>query len=166
MANRRTWLWIVVGVAAGGLFLLVAVAGAGIYFVSQHVEARTSTGGEATSAFAAVASRFEGQRALYEVDDQDRPHLVVPLSSLPAAGEAPSSLMVQAWNPDDQKMIRLSLPIWLLRLGPDHVKFSRHKGDFDFDRLRLDFDELERIGSALVLDYRGRDGVRVLLWTE
>jgi len=74
--------------------------------------------------------------------------------------------MVQAWNPEDERLVRLSLPFWLLRFTPDKMRTSRREGRFDMHELQLDIPELERIGPALVLDYRNQDGVRVLLWTE
>lgn len=166
MAKRRAWLWIIGGIAAAGLLMLVAVAGAGIYFVSRHVDAATTTGADATNAFATVTTRFEKRRPLFDLDDQGQPHQVVPLSSLPTSDTPPSALMIQIWEPDDQKLIRLSLPFWLLRLGPDQMRVSRQERGFDLKRLELDFGELQRIGPSLVLDHRDQDGMRVLLWTE
>lgn len=166
MAKRRTWLWIIGGVAAGGLLLLIAVAGAGVYFISRHVSASTSTGAEASSTFETVTKRLGARRPLFELDDQDRPHLVVPLASLPAADTRSSALMIQIWEPDNEKLIHLSLPFWLIRLGPEKMRVSRKDHGFDFDRFSLDVAELERIGPTLVLDHRDQDGGRVLLWTE
>jgi hypothetical protein len=113
-----------------------------------------------------VTTRFDQRRPLFELDDHDQPRLVAPLSSLPTSDTVPSSLMIQVWDPDDQKLVRLTLPFWLLRLGPDHMRVSRNRHGFDFNRLHLDIGELQRIGPALVLDHRDQDGLRVLLWTE
>lgn len=166
MAKRRTWLWIVGGVAATGLIGLVAVAAASVYFVSSHVEAETTTGPKALDAFDRVTVEFGTRRALYELDAQDRPHLTSPLATLPTSPTTPSMLMVQAWDPDRERLVRLSLPFWLLRLGPEQMRASRREHSFDFHQLQLDFTELERIGPALLLDYRNQDGARVLLWTK
>jgi hypothetical protein len=136
-----------------------------VYFVSRHVHAEASTSSEAIDAFEAVIKSFAGRRALYELDTHERPHLTADLSTLPSAPGKSGALMVQAWNPESQRLVRVSLPLWLLRLGPEQVRVSQG-GDFDFSRLALNLDELERIGPALVLDYRNQDGVRVLLWTK
>lgn len=166
MAKRRTWLWIIGGVAATGFLALVAVAGAGVYFVSRHVQSEVSTVTEAVQAFDAVTADFSSRRALYELDANEHPQLTAPLSSLPTSPSRPSSLMVKVWDPEKERLIDLSLPFWLLRLGPDHMRAShRHRG-FDVHALELDVNELQRIGPALVLDYRNQDGVRVLLWTK
>jgi hypothetical protein len=153
-------------VAATGLLALVAVAGAGVYFISRHVQAETSSGTEAISSFDRITSALPDRRPLYELDPQERPQLTVPLGGLPASASKSSSLMIQAWNPDDQRLVRLALPFWLLKLGPDHMSVSRREHGFDFHQLQLDISELERIGPSLVLDYRNQDGLRVLLWTE
>jgi hypothetical protein len=166
MANRRTWLWIIGGVAASGLLGLIAIAGAGVYFVSRHVETQDSTGAQAVVAFDRVTADFASRRALYELDARERPQLTVPLAALPTSTATPTSLMVQAWDPEQERLVRLSLPFWLLRLGPEQMRVSRREHGFDFHQLELDIDELERIGPALVLDYRNQDGVRVLLWTK
>ncbi len=165
MATRRTWIWIVGGVFAGGVVLLIAAAGASVYFISRHVESSASTSGAALESFDTITRAFEGRRALYELDAQERLHLTTELSTLPTSDISPSSLMVRVWNPDDERLVNVTLPLWLLRMGPD-VRVSRRNDHFDLNRLELDVDELTRIGPALVLDYRNQDGVRVLLWTK
>ncbi len=166
MAKRRTWIWIIGGLAATGLLAVVALAGAGIYFVSRHVHAETTSSAQAITSFDEVTGAFQGRRPLYELDPQDRPVLTTEVAALPSASVPASSLMVQAWKPDDQRLLRLSLPFWLLKFRPDHLRVSGDRGDFDLHGLQLDIEQLARIGPALVLDYRNQDGVRVLLWTK
>ena len=166
MATRRTWFWIIGGTAAAGLMGLVCLAGAGVYYVSRHVHAETSNSADAIRAFDRITGDFGDRKALYELDARDHPQLTTSLASLPTSSRRPSSLMVQAWNPEDERLVRLSLPFWLLRFTPDKMRTSRRDGRFDMHELQLDIPELERIGPALVLDYRNQDGVRVLLWTE
>lgn len=166
MAKRRTWIWIIGGLAAAGLLSVVALAGAGIYFVSRHVHAETTSSARALSSFDEIAGTFQGRRPLYALDPQDWPVLTTELAALPSASFPSSSLMVQAWKPDDERLVRLSLPFWLLKFSPDHLRVSGARGDFDLHGLQLDIAQLERIGPSLVLDYRNQDGVRVLLWTK
>lgn len=166
MATRKTWLWIVCGAAACVLLTVIAAAGAGIYFVARHVQSEATSNVDALQAFEAVTASFQSRRPLYELDPQERPHLTTELSDLPTAAAPPRALMVQAWNPDEQRLVRVSIPFWLLQLGPDRFRKSSHKRGFDFNQLHLDVDELRRIGPALVIDYRNQDGVRILLWTH
>jgi hypothetical protein len=54
----------------------------------------------------------------------------------------------------------------MLRVGQQKFSFSHDHPGFDLDGLDLDVSQLERIGPALVFDYREDTGVRVLLWTQ
>ena len=60
----------------------------------------------------------------------------------------------------------INLPFWILRMGHRRMPVGRRERGFDLNRLNLDVDELERIGPALVFDFRNQDGVRVLVWTQ
>ena len=168
MAAKKTWIWIIVGVAATGVVLLLAIAGAGIYFVSSHVSSKRTTGGEAFQTFDAARARFKDQRPLLEVDNLEKPRVTRPLSEFPTSSTRPEELCVLAWNPEDDRVVQVSLPFWLLKLGRrkmDVVNVNGGNG-FDLDRLNLDMRELDRIGPVLVLDMRGPMGQRVLVWTK
>lgn len=166
MATRRTWLWVVLAVVGGIVACLVVVAGAGIYFVSKRVHAAHTAPSEALQSFDEVTTTFTGRKALYEVNAADEPQLVVPLASLPTAAAPPTDLWVQAWNPEDERLVRLSIPLWLVRLGDQKMRVIRDEGGVHLRELTLDVNELRRVGPALLLDYRRQDGVRILLWTK
>ena len=40
------------------------------------------------------------------------------------------------------------------------------KGGFDFERMELDVNELERVGPVLLFEHRSNAGERVLIWTQ
>ena len=164
MASRRTW--IVVGVLGAGVAVLLVAAGAAVYFVTQHVQTHPSTTADAWRAFEDVRASFGGQRPLYELDQADEPRTVRPLNELPTAPTPPTKLSMLAWDPADERTVKLSLPFWMLRLGKRKVPVVKHDAGFDLERLQLDIEELARIGPALIFDFRNSDGVRVLVWTE
>lgn len=166
MASRKTWVWALVGVAGAGVVVLIAIAGAGLYFVSQHVLTQVTPGPEAIQAFDAVTGSFDQARPLYELNARREPRATRPLGDLPTARMRPTHLWVLAWNPENSKLVKVSLPFWILRLGPRKLKFSHGQTGFDLNRLDLDVDQLERIGPAIVFDYRDENGVRVLVWTQ
>ena len=58
------------------------------------------------------------------------------------------------------------MPLWVLRLGRRKIDILKSSRGFNFESLNLDIAELERIGPALVLDYRTPSGERVLIWTQ
>jgi hypothetical protein len=166
MTAKRTWLWIVVGVAGFFVVVLIALAGSGVYFVTHHVHSEHGTAPDALRAFDAVAASLGSPRPIYELDTSDEPRLVRPLADIPTAASHPDTLYMLAWDPDQARLVRVSLPFWLLRVGHRKMRVMRDSNGFDFERLNLDVDELARIGPALVFDFRNQDGVRVLLWTQ
>ena len=166
MAARRTWLWIVLGVFGAGVLLLVAVAAAGVYFVTQRVQTDTATSLDAKRAFDTIIDGLGGTRPLYELDQTGDPRPTRPRSELPPAEHPPDDLHMLAWDPEQERLLRVALPLWMLRVGQQKLTLSHHQGGFDLDRLDLDVEQLARIQSALVFDYRDETGVRVLLWTQ
>jgi hypothetical protein len=167
MASKKTWIWIIVGVIGTCVLALFALAGAGVYFVSRHINAERVTSAEASRQFDATLATFKNPRALIEMDGFDRPHAARPLSEVPTSADKPESLWVLAWNPDRDRLVKVSLPFWVLRFGGRKMDIMA-SGDrsLDLDRLNLDVPELERIGPTIVLDYRGRSGEHVLVWTR
>jgi hypothetical protein len=166
MASRRTWFWIVGGVLASGIVVLVAAAAAGIYYVSRHVQSERSSSVDAIRTFEEVRTTFGESKPLFEVDRTEQPRAVRPLSALPTASHRPRELWVLAWDPDNERIVRLSMPFWMLRLGKQKFTVAQGRTGVDLEHLELDFNELERIGPAVVFDYRDPDGGRVLLWTQ
>jgi hypothetical protein len=166
MATRRTWIWIVAGVGGAGVLALVAVAAAGVYFVTQRVQANPATSADAKLAFDGVLEAFGDARPLYELDQTGDPRATRPLRDLPSAEQPPGDLNMLAWDPEHERLVRVALPFWMLRVGQQKLSFSHDHPGFDLDRLNLDVAELGRIAPALVFDYRDEHGVRVLLWTQ
>ncbi|HUF47133.1 MAG TPA: hypothetical protein VMM93_04895 [Vicinamibacterales bacterium] len=169
MASRKTWIWVLV--AAFGLFVLAmtAVAGLGIYFVASNVSTGSSTGADALRTFDQVRGTFGDAQPLLELDRDEQPRATRRLSDLPTSTRKPTTLWILAWDPDEERLSKVSLPFWMLRLGRNKIDV-RHRGrsgaDFDLEDLDLDFGELERVGPLLVFDLRSNDGRRVMVWTE
>ena len=52
MAGRvKTWVWVVIGVVVVGILGIVAMAGVGVYFFSQHIDTKTATPASASRDF-------------------------------------------------------------------------------------------------------------------
>jgi hypothetical protein len=166
VSTRRIWLWIIVGGLSAGAIILVSAAGAGMYFISHHVEAAHASGADAISAFDAVLASLHSPRPLYEIDADDRLRVSRAIEDLPTGSSHPQSLRILTFDPDDQRLVHVSLPFWMLRLTRAKFHVTGADRAFDLRRLNLDGAELQRIGPALVLDFRDREGARVLLWTQ
>lgn len=164
MATRRTWLWILVTIVGLGLVGLVAMAVGGMYFMSHHIDARRSTRADAVQAFDAARAPFQHAQAVFALDEHDRPQQVRQLGDLPTAARQAEVVWILAWEPDRDRLVKVSLPFWMLKFGRQKINISA--GGVDFDHLQLDVVELARVGPVLLLDFRGPGGRRVLVWTE
>ena len=64
------------------------------------------------------------------------------------------------------RLVTVSLPFWLLKLGRRKVDVLHNGSGFDLERLDLDIHQLERVGPMLVVDHQTSAGERVLVWTQ
>jgi hypothetical protein len=166
MASKKTWIWVLVGFVGFGVVVLFALAGAGVYFVTRHIHAVHSSDASALEAFDTARAAFKDRPPLFELDRFDQPQATRDLSTLPTSPVKPTDLHILAWNPDDRRLVRITLPFWMLRLGRRKIDIIDGHHDFDVGSLDVSVDDLERIGPALVLDLRTSTGERVLVWTE
>jgi hypothetical protein len=162
--KRRTWLWILLTVVGLCFIAVIAVAGFGMYFVRNHVSAHTATPTQAFKAFDAAGARFKDVKPIYEVDERRHPRELRRLSELPSSPERAEFVWVLAWDPDRQRLVKVSLPFWVLKFGKQKIDIM--EGGFDFQRLQLDVNELQRVGPVLLFDYKSSNGERVLVWTQ
>jgi hypothetical protein len=162
----KTWIWIFVGLAGFGILCLVAMAGASFYYFSKHIEARKATPAAAAAEFDSVRARFKGQKALIELDERGnflRSNTDRPAPANPRELEA---LYVLAFDPDDEGLVKLKVPFWLLRLKMKGATVDFSGRSVDLEDLKLTVQELERFGPSLVLDQTNAGGDRVLVWSQ
>ena len=159
-------MWVVVGLAAFCLLGLILLAGAAVFFVTRHISTERSSSANAIRSFDEVRATFPGQKPLYELDSSERPMMTRPFSEIPSSSTRPEQVRLLAWDPHDERLVRVALPFWMLRMHKAKVDLSRDGTSFDLEHLQLDGEELERIGPALLFDYREPHGARVLVWTQ
>jgi hypothetical protein len=162
--SKRTWLWIVLAALGLCVIFVIAIAGAGLYFVSSHVSTKTSTTAEAFSAFDAARAPFKDVPPVYEVDERERVKQMRKIAELPDGKTRAKQMQVLVWDADRERLVKVSVPFWVLRMG--HQKIDIANSPFELERLQLDVKELERVGPLLLLDLRSRGGQRVLIWTQ
>jgi len=166
--TRKTWVSVVIAAVVICGILAVAAIGGTAFFIYRHVNAQFTPNEKADAQFAETRARFAGQRPLTEIRHDDEP--VLHRETIPAEMPAAKleTLRVLAYDTREEKLIRVSIPFWLLRLAPSrHVSFLSDTGiNFDSDRVRLTLDDLERRGPGLILDQADRRGSHVLVWTE
>ena len=167
MATKvQKWVWVVIAVVVTGILCLVAIAGIGFYFVSRYVETTAATPASAAQQFDAVKAGFAGQKPLVELDSRgdfirantDRP--------IPANVTAPEQLHLLAFDPSEGRVVRFKLPFWVLRMKKGNTTIDLNGNRMDLEDLRLSVDDLERFGPTLIVDHKGTDGTRVLVWSK
>ena len=151
----------------GGLVLLFFIAiGALVYGVTRHIKTQPATATSAVKTFDDQRAQFQGQSALFTLDDLDHPENVHKrVQAIPAGNTPASELCVLVWSPDSQKTVNVSLPFWLLKMGRRKINIQSDE-DFEFEKFNVDVDQLERIGPHFIADLQKPGGERVLIWTK
>ena len=162
--KRRTWLWILLGLMAMFVIGIIAIAALGLFFVRSHVNLKTVTAVEAFREFDIARAPFKDAKPIFEIDAREHPKQIKKLTELPTSTKRAENMHILIFDDDDGKLVNLSLPFWVLKMGKQKIDFSHN--EFDLERLQLDVKELERVGPVLLLDYQVRSGQRVLIWTQ
>jgi hypothetical protein len=167
MAKKTSWGLIILGIAAFAVIVgvgLVAVVGYVIYqqFAFQATSATELT---AEQEFTRVVALFDGQTPFIIMRDGEP---VVSQEKGAAAGKSVEALHILVWNPDEQKVVRLNMPFWLLRMTkgqPIKLSGGTH-ADGGPMRLKVTAEDIERRGPGLILDHKEASGERVLVWAQ
>lgn len=170
MAKVKTWVWVVVGLLVAGIVCLIALAAAGLWFARTHIQVQQTTSSMVSKEFDDVQARFASQKPLIELDERGR--FLRANTNRPSAGPRPEALHILAFSAKDDKVVRMSIPFWLLRLkGPGNritlgARGEFNGGDFDLERMNITEEDLERYGPTLIVDHSGTNGDRVLVWSQ
>jgi hypothetical protein len=164
MSGRRTWIWVVVGIAALLLVGLITIIAIGAMAVANSTEVLTATAKAASSEFDDVRARFRGQAPLLAIVDDEVDDRELTRRAVEAGAKRAETLRVLAWSARDGKLVRLSLPLWIMRFS-SHGRIQIGDGGFSLEKVRIDPETLSRIGPALLLDAHVEE-TDVLLWTE
>jgi hypothetical protein len=167
-STRKTWVSILIAsVIIMGILALTVVGGTAFFFY-RHINARFTPQEDAEKEFAEARERFSGRQPLIEIRRGDDPIIHRELVDQAHSNARLESLRVLAYDSHARKLVRVSIPFWLIRLAPGkRFSFLNDNGfDFDSDRIRVSNEDLERLGPALILDQQDRRGSHVLVWTE
>lgn len=171
-SSRKTWISILIAAVIVVGVLALTVVGGTAFFIYRHVQSEFTSDQTAEQEFVSARARFSGQQALIEIRRGDEPVVhrdLIPAPSATAARKL-EALRVLAYDDVAGKLVRVSIPFWLLRVLPTHnLSFLNDEGidvDIDSDRVRLTVDDLDRRGPGLLLDHKDRRGSQVLVWTE
>lgn len=164
--KKRKWIPIVLGI----LFVLLVLAAGGIIFVvaffQQNMSIAEMSETSADEEFAKVRARFAGQQPLIQMID-GRPQYLAERATPSSSPAAPLKTMnVIAWDDDEGKLVRFSLPFWLLRLKSGPIQLSAYSQGWDDRGVSFRVEDLEKHGPGLLLDVNERSEGRVIIWAE
>lgn len=167
MAGKvKTWVWVVLAIVVIGVLGIIAMAGVGLYFFSQHIDTKTVSPANATRDFEQVKVRFTGQRPLIELDDHGRYLRSNTDRKPPANSKPPESINVMAFDPDEGRIVRVNIPFWLVRMKMSGTTIDFNGNHMNLEDLKLTVEDLERFGPTLIIDHRNTSGERVLVWSQ
>ena len=170
MSTKKLPTWVSVLIAAVIIvgILAVAAVGGAAFFIYRHVNTSFAPSETAQAEFTQARARFEGQQPLIEIRHDDEPIIHRELVKDTAERQKLETLRVLAYDRRAGKLVRVSIPFWLLRMAPSkNLSFLNDNGiNVDSDRVQLTLDDLERRGPGLLIDSKDRRGSQVLVWTE
>ena len=159
--NTARALMIVVGVC---VLLVILGLGSAVWLFTNAIDVGEASEADASREFNRVRERFAGVQPVI-VFENDEPRV----ARRPAA-EAPtvrlSAMHVLVWDPDEQRLTRVYVPFWFLRLKSGPIEIGTNEGVLSGEDLGLTVEELERLGSTLVFDHEEEGGDRLIVWTE
>ncbi len=167
MAGKvKTWIWVLVAIVVVGGLCVVTMAGVGFYFFSKHIRTTVTTPANAGVEFEKIEAQFSGQKARIELDD--RGHFLRSNPDRPVRTQlkTPDQLSVLAYDPDDERIVRVTIPFWLLRFKARGTVDFNNDSRLDIEDLKLSVEDLEHYGPTLIVDHKALNGDRVLVWSQ
>jgi hypothetical protein len=162
----KTWVWVVLAIAGVGILCVVAIAGVGVYFFSRHINTKAASPASAARDFEQITNRFTGQKPLIELDERGHYLRANTDRQAPPNAKPPDELNVMAFDPDDGRIVRVSIPFWLLRMKMRGTTIDFNGNRMDLEDLKLTVEDLEHFGPTLIVDHRASSGERVIVWSQ
>jgi len=137
----------------------------GFYFFSQHFDTKVVSRETASTEFERVKVQFTGQKPLIELDERGRFLRANSDRAVQPNARRPDQLYVLAFDPDDERIVKVTIPFWLLRLK-SRGTIDFNGGNLELEDLKLTVEDLERFGPTLIVDHKSPGGERVLVWSQ
>jgi hypothetical protein len=162
----KPWVWVVIGIAAICVIGLISMVGVGWYFFTRHIDTKVVSRAGASAEFEQVKVQFVGQKPLIELGERGEFLRSNPDRERKVGSRTPADLYVLAFDPDDERIVKVTIPFWLLRLKAGNGRVDFNGGMLDLEDLKLSVEDLERFGPTLIVDHQGPSGERVLVWSQ
>lgn len=148
--------------------VLLLVAG-GVWLAMSVFHRQNTNEATATATLDAARARFNGAAPVFEVH-AGGPALTRPIPTTDPVAHLRTMHFI-LWDSDRQTLTQADVPLALLRFRDspiDVMQFANGSGrGYPSDNVvSIRLSELERFGSALLLDQEMEDGHRLVVWTE
>jgi Sec-independent protein secretion pathway component TatC len=155
--------------------LAVALLVAATWWISSLHERVQADATHATKAFAEVRERFPGLEPAFEIRDAQ---LVVVRPAAAPSPAPPTAVHMLIWQPGEQLLSRVTLPLWISRVATEPVPLEALAGIANQglgemmnakrrgNELNIRISDLESYGRTLLLDGVTPDGKQVMMWNE
>ena len=161
MAKKRsTIVLVIVGVAVSVVLLF---AGGLVWFFTSALERSPADQATAEARFQELGDQFRGVTPVFAMGPNGP---VLNRESPPkrAPGQL-RSLHMLGWDCNDEELVRVTIPFWMIRMKPGDINVSSNDRNRRV-RLSLSADDLEGYGPTLLLDHTDEEGSHLVLWTE
>ena len=163
--KQQTILLSIIGVV---VILVIAVVGVGVWAVRSMVDNAEMDEAAATKTMEDVRARFAHAAPVLDFRPEG-----LTLSRRPPDTRPPGELKtlhVIRWDVHEEHLTRIEIPFWVLRLrdGPIDVSYEGESRDGLRTRTRssVRVSDIERFGSALLVDGDMPDGGHVMVWSD
>lgn len=160
---------ILLAVLGSVLVVIVVLVAGGAWFALSVFHRETTDDAGAAAAFTAARARFAGTTPLFELHPEG-PALTRAVPATPAQTRL-RTMHVMVWDPTADTLTNADVPLALLRFRDDPIDVLRFAGAANHEPSAREIvplrpSELDRFGSALLLDHETPDGHRLLVWTD
>lgn len=162
---RRRWVPIVAGVGILLAFLAVGAIVAVVVVVRQALDVQTLGETDATAEFEKIRAQFPNGAPLLELAEGGQPRYTSDRNASSSAGSV-ETLHLLAWDPDERRLARFSLPFWFLRMKSGPIALGAYTTGLDDHEVDLRPEEIEKHGPGIILDHTTASGERVLFWAQ
>lgn len=162
--NQKTILLAVISLLA---MLIVVIVAAGVWVATSMFDNTEMSDASATGTMDDVRARFGGAAPVLDLQPQGIALSRRPPDTRPS-GEL-KTLHILRWNQEEQRLTRVELPFWLLRLRDSPIQVALDNGDGAIrtkTSMSIRVSDIERFGPALLLDGPLPDGGHVLAWSD
>jgi hypothetical protein len=162
----RKWIPIIVGIVIFVMVVGIGLIAGLVYVVTNQVKVETVSASGGQEEFDRLLSGMAGQKPFIELPASDSDGEVVVHHEM-ATGNTGSitTLHVRVWSPRERKLVNIDLPFWMMRLTGNRP-IELNAGSLRHVSLTVTPEEIDRRGPGLVLNWTGRRGERLVVWSE